>query len=294
MRSQGSEKATLRESQKFKKMKIRRKKTAQKPPKINKKLIILAFFILFVLSLFAKLITGLSEEYFSIADFDEDGNVALTLYDLPAEKVVKIVIPGDTYAHLAMGRGKLRLRSVKRLMETENLPDQFIVDTVMKTLLLPVDYSAGDVPLMVKANILFASLRGLSEEEINLAETHFLRKEKLPDGEEGYIVGNITIGLASLFADPVVAEGAKAVRVVNKTGDSEHKIREVLAILEVLGVKPVPPVNDQPSSQDCIVSARNERILDRMARVFNCAKSTKEPEAFDIELVLGKAFLERF
>ena len=174
----------------------------------------------------------------------------------------------------------------------------------MKTFYLPVDYWAekealgtfagGDVPLNVRIGILTASLKGKRQENANLADSSFLVKTKLSDGEDGYQVGELTLSLASLFSDPVISSGARAVRVVNATGEDAYKLEELLAVLEVLGAKPVPPRQEAPLPYDCLVSANDEQILARMSTVFNCEKSGKKPEAFDIELVLGKGFVERF
>lgn len=232
---------------------------------------------------------------FSIVYPEENGSIKLMLYDLANERSVKLDIPGDVEVNLAMGRGILRAKNVKRLIDSENLPGQLLADTIMKTLRLPVDYWSGDVPLSAKIAIIAHNLRGSREDQISLENSPYLLKTKLIDGEEGYKVsGSLTLSLVSLFSDPSISKNQTAVRLVNRTGDNAYDLSHVVEVLEVLGAKPVPPLKEDPLDADCVVKANDAYTRARVASIFNCSEDPSPPEAFDIELILGSHFSKRF
>lgn len=242
---------------------------------------------------------------FSVVVATSSGDLELTHFDLGQGRAVVLTIPKDTEVQLAMKRGTLRARSVARLMELEGLPGQLLVDTVMKTLSLPVDYWAkgkkygtyfgGDVPFVVRLAVFVHALRGLREERISLGETSFLVKKRLVDGEDGYVVsGYLPLSILSLFADPAISGGKTTARLVNSMGEGKEEVAMVANILEVLGAKAAPPVNADKEGLDCIVKANDKYKLARLSSVFDCEVSAQPPEAFDVELILGSRFWARF
>lgn len=263
------------------------------------------FVILLILVASVVFVIGKVPAVFSVVIPTSNEDLELTHFDFKDGRAVVLTVPSDTEVNLAMRRGTLRARSVTRLIELEGLPGQILSDTVMKTLYLPVDYWAkekkygtylgGDIPLTVRLAIFIQNLGGLRKENINLKDTSVLVNSRLKDGEDGYIVsGHLPLSLLSLFADPEISSGQTAVRLVNGMGEGEAALAPIAAILEVLGAKPVPPVNVDKSDTDCIVRAKDKYKLARVASVFNCEVSTDLPEAFDVELVLGRRFFERF
>lgn len=242
---------------------------------------------------------------FSVVVPTESEDLELIFFELNEGKVVVITIPKDTQMNLAMNRGTLRVKSVRRLIDSEKLPGRLLSDTVMKTLYLPVDYWAGrqhygtfwggDMPLPVRLTIFLQNIRGLKEERVDLADTTVLTKERLKDGEDGYVVsGRLPLTLISLFAEPAISSSQTAVRLVNGTGEPEYVLTDVASILEVLGAKPVPPLTVDAVDVDCLVRANDEYSRERIASVFDCSVSKETPEAFDIELLVGSRFVERF
>lgn len=259
---------------------------------------ILVIIITFFALVFAKT-SALVPEVFTIAATKEDGNIEIRVVEIKKNKITKVVVPYDTEVSLAMRRGTLRAQSVVKLIDSEKLPGQFLADTVMRTFYLPVDYwqvyGDSDLPLFISLRLRIPKLRGFQEEVINLSETSFLTKTKLRDGEEGYEAQDKTpLFLASLFADSNFSTRQTAVGVVNATGEGEYVLSEVVKVFETLGAKVAPISSVEEKDVSCVVSASDKKILERVAEVFNCDKDSAPPKAFDIELLLGSKFYNRF
>jgi hypothetical protein len=275
------------------------------PRNRRKKILIIAFLALVAATgLVGQLILN-SERNFSIVALGKNGDIQLLLFDLNEGRNVRVTIPGELEMKLAMRRGTLRAKNAVRLSEIENLGGVFLSDSIMKTLYLPVDYWAerevrgvflgGDVPVGVSITLLAFGLTGLREEEVDLADTAFLKSQALPDGEGGYVTsGEPPLSLVSLFSDPVISKEQIAARLVNRTGEREQALFEVTKILEVLGAKPAPTVAGDPLDVDCIVSAKNPQTASRVASVFNCRLDNESPKALDVELIFGTDFVHRF
>jgi|GEM_PF-6249248 len=233
--------------------------------------------------------------YFSTAKIDRDGRIVVSVYNFYDLRIVKAVVPPETELKLAMQRGSLRAKGLPRLVETEKLPAQFVVDSLMKSFHLPIDYWEKDMPTLAKLAVLLNSLRGVREENVNLEDSQVLKKKVLADGEDGYIIsGSMPISLLGLFSDPKMSSGQMAVRIVNQTGKDNNWLNDIFTILEVLGVKSVPPRLDEKSDIDCIVRTSNKYILSRLTSIFNCELDSSPPEVFDIELIIGEKFFKRF
>jgi len=258
---------------------------------------IVALFVLLA-GVFVKMAAS-TPEVFTIASTGDKGSIEIQVVELRKNKITKLLVSKDTEVELAMHRGTLRAQSVVKLIDTENLSGQLLADTVMRTFYLPIDYwevhTETDLPLFVAIQLRILKLRGFQEEVIDLSETSFLGKTKLGDGDEGYKVTQAPpLFLVSLFADANFAERQTTVGLVNATGEGQQSLDEMIKVFETLGVKVAPISNTQEKDVNCIVSSVNEKILDRVATVFNCDKSLEAPKAFDIEIILGREFYNRF
>lgn len=280
----------------------RRKKQNRQSIKINPpKVIIIAFLVLTAaIFSFAFLMLRNTQNYFTIASTDQSGDINVDYVDLTGGQIYSIKIPKDTEVSLALQRGSLRASSVEKLVATENLPGQFIADTVMKTFYFPVDYwrhgMSSDIPLVLMVRQKLMSLGRREKETINLADTTFLVEQKLMDGQDGYTVRDaMPLLLQSIFADPAFSKNYTAVQIVNKTGQYPYHLHDVIKILEVMGVK-VAPISEGEKDEaiDCVATSLDKTALSRVASIFGCSTKYAEPASFDVEIVLGERFYKRF
>lgn len=280
----------------------RRKRTVnEKTPISRRKIIFITITILFLctIGIVLKGISDRTENYFTLAETLPSGDLVVTYIDLQNKESLNIIIPKDTEVNLARQRGILRASSIKKIIDSENIDRQIIADTVTKTFRFPVDYwKSGiltDMPFFLRMRLKLAELSGLSVIELQLDETSYLISTKLPDGEEGYRVRDtMPLSLQSVFADPSFAGERLAVNIVNKTGKGSYNLNTVIKVLDVLGMKVAPIQDEEEEEMSCIVISQHESALKRVASVFNCESELKEPSAFDIEIIFGRDFYERF
>lgn len=264
------------------------------------------FGILVLLVVIAKSLLSATENPFTLSIAKENGDVDLVMADFSNGYVAKVVIPKDTEVHLAMQRGTLRANSIWKLVKSENLPGQFVADTVMRTFHIPVDYWASEramnkltsiesnIPLVTRLRLMVA-LRDKNIDEIDLSKTSYLTETKLIDGEEGYkINGTLPLTVSSLSADENIASFLTAVLIINKTGKPNYLLSDAAGVLEVLGGKVAPILESSESNDTCSVQAVNKKERERVAKIFNCTEVSGIPESFDIQITFGKKFLERF
>jgi hypothetical protein len=131
--------------------------------------------------------------------------------------------------------------------------------------------------------------------EVDLAQTGYLKTARLIDGEEGYLIsGSPPQEVASIFADPQIASGSVRVVIINETGEASDP-ETVAQILEVIGGKVSSLVKGEIQDYDCRIIGREKVSIKKIARVFACDFQEEAPEGnFDLEVRLGKRFVERF
>lgn len=283
-------------------MPARRRKPKVKASSVSRKRVILivAIGVLFAILFFLfRFIWERSPDYFTIASVDTAGDIKVEYIDTKGQQIYSVVVPKDTEVNLAMQRGVLRAHSIEKLLSSENLPGQFLSDTVMKTFHFPVDYwksgMSSDLPFVLALKLKLMRIRGASIENIDLSNTSYLIPEKLTDGEDGYKVREtMPLLLQSIFADPAFSKDYTAVQIVNRTGEHQYYLHDFIKVLEVMGVKVAPIVEGEKEAIDCVVKSLNTKALEKIAGIFNCEEIHTESSAFDLEIIVGEKFYERF
>lgn len=305
----------------------RRRRRAKTKAKKNGKKSFKKFLIAIFLAAFLFLLLTLQTRFWSSSTKSflvvqkKNGDVAVSVFDPELEKITNIIIPKNTEVNVARQLGVWKLGSVWQLGENEKLSGRLLAETIVKHFKLPVvawadwpaeGLSAGDLAgiakggfLPYKTNLgigdrvrigLFSMrIKNFKREDINLSESKVLKKTRLIDGEEGYVlVGDLPNWLNALFSKPEIAStGIKAViyDATGKVGVAE----EVGQVVEVMGAKLASIKKEESEDFDCEIAGKEKEIVDEVAKVFSCRKLRESPEGnFDLEIRLGEEFARRF
>lgn len=135
-----------------------------------------------------------------------------------------------------------------------------------------------------------------SRETINLSDTSYLSEGKLSDGMTGYqVTDRLPVRLAAIMSAPGV--GNRVVRVgINNAGGEEFssEVHSLVTTLEVIGTKVLSVKNVEVSDSDCVIQGdAKDSLVVYLSDVFGC-KTQSSTGNFDIEMNLGKKFMERF
>lgn len=275
-----------------------KKRTKIKPNRSSKaKLVFVLFFalaIIFFAWFFYRVLSSIPDRLVT-AVVNKEGQIEVVVYDFAESSVSRMEIPKDTQMDLAMQRGVLTAESAVAIKNTEKLPGGFVSNSVMRTFSFPIDYFHADMPLVLKAQALLLGLRANTSQRIDLAKSGYLAQEPLKLGVDGYVVkSQMPLQLASLFVDSKIAGKQTVVQISNLTGQANSAMSPYVAILESLGAKVAPIIRDEPKDMDCYVSAIDQDVMDRVAGIFDCDPGPADPDGFDINIVLGSRFYERF
>jgi len=285
----------------------RRKKQKQKI-RFEKRRIVIAILLTLIVGLVALFLKVISagEDVFAVAVAKDNGDVEVLMADFTKPEVYSVRVPAGTEVNLAMQRGVLRASSIWRLIKSENLPGQLLADTIMRTFYIPVDYWAdeeavsslfsgtSDMPFPLRVRLLTA-VKSSNVTFLDLSETTYFTKLKLADGESGFRVnGTLPLTVASIAADGRISGVQTAVLIKNRTGRPSYMLSPAVSVFEVLGGKVAPLLTGDEEGIGCTVKAEKPQIRKRVATVFNCKEMPGTPDSFDIEVVFGKLFLDRF
>jgi len=249
----------------------------------------------------------------------DGGDVGVTIADTKLEELTTLIIPGDTEVDVAENYGTLRLKNVWQLSQNEKLKGRLLPETVTQNFLFPVHLwadvgavslidqsimgtvkfvfspSVTNIPFGDRVSLAMFALRAssLGRSEINLGESQFLKKQKLNDGEIGYILnGPISQRLTVYFSDNDLSVTASKINIVDATGTPDVAIK-VGEIIEVMGGKVVSVEKKGEESSDCEVSGKDKAIVKKVITLFSC-KSGIVKSDFDLEIRLGQNFAKRF
>lgn len=289
--------------------------------KILAKIVVFAFVVLFFGFLFLKVKDvwmGKAKIFLAIRSEDEGANVAI--FDQDLGEIVSIYIPPTTQVEVAQDLGVWRLESVWKIGIREGLGGGLLAKTITKQFKFPV-YFWADSPAqgLIKAspikllravffkygtNLSFIQRLGLAvfslnvknfkRVEIDLAQTSYLSRTRLVDGQEGYVVSerppqNIMV----LFADPRLSEKVINIMIIDKTGKS-GVAEEVGKILEVLGGKVASFSKEKEEDFNCYVKG-DRYIVTSIAPLFSCKVVQGQTSGiFDFEISLGSEFAKNF
>lgn len=257
----------------------------------------------------------------SVAIQDKDGDVIISTFDPVNEEITNITIPRNTQVDVARGLGVWKLGSVWELGENEGLSGRLLAETITYHLKFPVGAWAAWPALgfthrspldalravfapyktnlkigdRVAISLFAAQVPNTKRVDINLAETSYLKKTELIDGEEGYVpLETFAPALSAIFADPEIS-GKTFVVVIKDATAQGSEAYEIGKLLEVLGAKVASIVKEERQDIDCEVLGKEEKQAKKVARLLNCRVN---PEAlsgsFDLEIKLGEKFSERF
>jgi hypothetical protein len=256
----------------------------------------------------------------SVAFRNGSTNVGVTVMDPKLDEVTTFIIPGDTQVDVARDLGTLRIKNVWQLGINERVGGSLLPATITKNFMFPVflwsennseSLGKGDlggtlhfiffpgatnIPFGDRISLgLFAlKVQDIGRSEINLGESQFLTKQKLSDGQTGYIIsGPISQRLTVYFSDNVISDENLKINIVDATG-MPGVADTVGQILEVIGGK-VTSVDKklQPENTDCVIIGKDAKIIKKISDLFSC-QAGKGSTDFDLELQLGQQFARRF
>jgi len=240
--------------------------------------------------------------------------------DPKLDEITTLVIPGDTQVDVAHNFGTLRIKNVWQLGINEKVGGSLLPQTITNNFFFPVflwsENNAGSLEkngitgilhfifLPGATNVPFGDrlqmglfalrIQNLGKTEIDLGQSQFLTKQKLSDGQTGYVIsGPISQRLTVYFSDNEVGNQNLKVDIVNATGVPEVA-DTVGQILEVIGGKVVSVDKIlQPENTDCIVIGMNAGLVKKISNLFSC-QIGKGTTNFDLEIQLGQKFAARF
>lgn len=286
------------------------------------KLMIIFFVFAFLLGIFFRAKIWRSEAKLILAVNRPDEAVSVLVFDPKAKEITNIVIPKNTEVEVSRGLGKWKLKSIWALGQNEKIGGRLLSETIRKNFRTPVNAWADQKAeglirpnffrLLIstlspyKTNLSLAdkirlftfslTVKEFKRTEINLAETSFLTKSRLIDGEEGYLITNkYPQKLLVIFSDAIFSSGNFKVAIANASENG--KIGENVAeIIEVMGAKVAMIVNQESKDADCRVSGQDKKAVKSVSLVFGCeeAKDVLSDSNFDIEIELGEKFSKRF
>lgn len=321
--------AQRRYTQRSRGARVSRMTNYQRSHRRSKKIIFskkLAFIITFLLiPIFFLVVVTLSSanwnsnQKFTLAIEDKSGDINVLIVDKSQEAMSILNIPGSTEVEVSRGLGKWRLKSVQRLAEKEGQHGLLLTETLTKYMHFPVFSWANSEALgfldgslldqikatfgtyktnlglgdRVKLLYYILNIKNYKKEKINLADTKYLKKTLLSDGEEGYVLtGSMPTGLAVLFSLPEFSKNSGRVQIVDKT---DARIGSKLgSLIEVLGLKVVSVDKEVPDDSDCKVVGASQNGVSLIARLLNCSEETNSDLGFDLRISIGNKFERRY
>jgi len=261
-----------------------------------------------------------SKEKLSMVIASPDGSVVVSVLDPKNDEITNIAIPKNTQVEAARQLGTWKIKSIWELGRNEKLGGVLLKDTIIKNFKFPVSvwvdeggygFASGDSLGIIKAmffpydtnlgmgdrlriGVFSLSLTNLKRTEIDLTKTAYLKKVKLTDGEEGYVLsGKLPRDLLVVFSDPEISRLGLKVNIKDASGKL-GVAQEVAEVIEVMGAK-VAAVTKEPKKQsDCRIWGSGFFAKD-ISRLLSC-KLEKEPPrgSFDLEIEIGEGFSGRF
>ena len=302
----------------------RRKRIANFNKKGKKKsvvrLIALALVAVFILYLTLTTKYWNSKEKLSMAVVSPDGGVVVSVLDPQNGEITNISIPKNTQVEASRELGTWKIKSIWALGVNEKLGGRLLKDTVLKNFKFPVSvwadkgafgFASGDTLGTLKAvffpydtnlkmgdrlRIGFFSLgMGNSKRtDVDLTKSGYLKKTKLTDGEEGYVLsGKIPKDLLVVFSDSEISRLGLKVNIKDASGDPSVA-QEVAEVIEVMGAKVAAVTKEPKISSDCRIWGSNFFAKD-VSKLLSCKLEKERPGGrFDLELEIGEGFAARF
>ncbi len=259
------------------------------------------------------------EDKFTFAYRLENGDAAVSILDPKLSELTTLIIPGNTQVEVARNYGELRIKNVWQLGVNEKIAGNLLAGTITQNFLFPVFlWSDSDAGSLTDGNLLgilrfvffpkstnitfgdrfqagaFAlKINNTGKNLVDLGKNQFLVKQKLNDGQSGYILGGaISPRLTVYFADNNFADKNLRVAVGDATGET-GVADKVGQIIEIMGGKIVSVDKKNVLNTDCRVFGSDPKAVKIISNIFSC-KISSEKGTFDLEIDLGSAFAKRF
>lgn len=138
-------------------------------------------------------------------------------------------------------------------------------------------------------------VNNMKRNEIDLTQTGYLKKARLVDGEDGYLIsGGLPNNLLIIFSEPLLTKLGLKANIIDASGKNLLG-QEVGETLEVLGIKVASVEKQTPDSFDCNVKGKEAELVKKLAQLFSCQKEIKSLDSkFDIEFKIGESFARRY
>ncbi len=309
-------------------LRLRKLKLSQKPKKkksSSKRFLILGIFVFIILVLgtvfFILPNSWNGSSKISLAIKKGDGGGAVIVLDPQTSSITTLEIPKDTLVFAANQLGSWKLSSIAKLGVDQALDGSFFKNTIIKSFKFPVDSWGGDSLLELISGNLFQKISSLISSDptdlsfldrvriilysvsvtnngktnINLKDTSFLKRTKLPDASLGWQIGeSIPTSLQSYFTNTTIQDENLNVVIENATGDSEE-VDVVSFSIETLGAN-IASIQTLPKADtDCTVKGLSQPAVTKIGKILSCKTIfQKGSNNFDIEINLGVKFKERF
>jgi len=287
----------------------KRKKVKKNNIKIPRKVLVLFFIVISLFAAFFLFLTSsaIDSNKYVVAFQGESGDVQVEIYDFSSGEIDVIDIPGDVYVNTAYGFGDWRIGSLGKLGNQEKYGGELLRMSIVKSFHFPVDAwvegsrlsfnSNSSLSLKQKLQLLWFKLRTpvSKTSETDLKNGGYLQETKLPDGDDGYaLVRELPASLGTKFTISWGEKRMPRVGIYNTTGGSGNTIHNLSEVIHILGGDWVI-VEKPPTENDCYVKGNNSALKEKLSKLLLCSINDESVEGnFDIEIVVGQKFVERF
>ncbi|KKU25212.1 MAG: hypothetical protein UX88_C0005G0005 [Candidatus Woesebacteria bacterium GW2011_GWC2_47_16] len=251
-----------------------------------------------------------------------EGEIVVSVFDPLGESITNIVVPGATQLKVSRQLGIFRAKSIWQLGENEGHGGKLLAETIVKNFNFPVNawgeenlrgLANGQFPGILKSvltpgktnlkvgdrikmAIFSLSVKSPKRVNIDLKEGNYLRKTRLVDGDEGYVILEAGIKrLLPFFSENGISQKNLRAAILDATGGAGGIVNEVGTTLEVMGLKVAAVSRKAASDTDCTFRTKDEDLAKKVLFVFSCSREKGEPEGnFDLEIMLGTSFAERY
>jgi len=307
-------------------MPARRRKRSRKSTKKKQKkklnLRLIGFIVFASLILFSIFSTKhwKKNEKTTLSTILKNGDVVVSVFDPANEKISNIYISGDFQISAARQYGTWKLKSIRKLGQTEGYGGllvsesltnnfKFLVDAwadegaigfsngnfgrVMGSIFAPYKSNLG-VGDRIRLGLFSLGVKNTKREDIDLSKYTVVNKKILVDGSGGYVLaGKLPNSLYALFSDPIISKRQISASIVDAS-KREGLTSLVSELVEVVGVKVVSTVEEPSRDIDCEVSGLERGVVEKIAEIFNCKEIIRDVGSIDVEIKFGEDFAGRF
>jgi len=251
---------------------------------------------------------------------NDSGDVMVSSFNKKRKEINSILIPANTQLEVSRQLGSWKTKSIWQLGINESYSGKLLQETVIKNFHFPVNmwadnlasgFVSGNFIKLLKAtflpyksnlsigdrlNIFLVSL-GIQNERVSLldlSEVGVLKKTRLPDGENGFVVlKDVPISVMSSFSEEIGTEKSLMVQVIDATG--VRSIAEnVGETIEAMGLKVTSIKEESSQDFDCSVSGDDPIFVKKVSQIYSCQIKKDEHNGFDMIIKLGSQFSKRY